>query len=119
MRLIDADAMIDRLKKWDTKDNTDKALYNFTLSRINEQPTIHPSAQPERKKGKWIIDRGLYKCSSCNQLWAEWWALSKPIERMRKEMPYCPMCGSYNGEGEIENDTRMLRFMQETDVQLH
>lgn len=42
MRLIDADAMIDRLKEWDTKDKTDKALYNFTLNRINEQPTIQP-----------------------------------------------------------------------------
>ena len=57
-----------------------------------------PSAQPERKKGKWINDRGLYKCSCCNRLWTEWWAISKPIERMRKECPYCPMCGSYNGE---------------------
>lgn len=53
-----------------------------------------PSAQPERKKGEWIIDRGLYKCSSCNGLWTEWWAVAKPIERMRKEMPYCPMCGA-------------------------
>lgn len=42
MRPIDADAMIDRLKEWDTKDKTDKALYNFTLNRINEQPTIQP-----------------------------------------------------------------------------
>ena len=42
MRVIDADAMIDRLKEWDTKDKTDKALYNFTLNRINEQPTIQP-----------------------------------------------------------------------------
>lgn len=42
MRLIDADAMIDRLKEWDTKDKTDKALYNFALNRINEQPTINP-----------------------------------------------------------------------------
>lgn len=42
MRLIDADAMIDRLKEWDTNDKTDKALYNFTLNRINEQPTIQP-----------------------------------------------------------------------------
>lgn len=57
-----------------------------------------PSAQPERKKGKWVNDRGLYKCSCCNRLWTEWWAISKPIERMRKECPYCPMCGSYNGE---------------------
>lgn len=42
MRAIDADAMIDRLKAWDTKDKTDKALYNFTLNRIIEQPTIQP-----------------------------------------------------------------------------
>ena len=42
MRAIDADAMIDRLKEWGTKDKTDKALYNFTLNRINEQPTIQP-----------------------------------------------------------------------------
>lgn len=39
-RLIDADAMIDRLKQWDTKDKIDKALYNFTLNRVNEQPTV-------------------------------------------------------------------------------
>lgn len=45
MRAIDADAMIDRLKEWDTKDKTDKALYNFTLNRINEQPTINPEPQ--------------------------------------------------------------------------
>lgn len=57
-----------------------------------------PSAQPEHKRGKWLINKGLYECSSCHQLWAEWWAISKPIERMKKECPYCPMCGSYNGE---------------------
>lgn len=53
-----------------------------------------PPAQPERMRGRWIIDRGLYKCSCCKQLWVEWWAVSKPIERMNKEMPYCPMCGA-------------------------
>ena len=52
MRTIDADAMIDRLKEWDTKDKTDKALYNFILNRINEQPTIQP------KKGRWLEDKG-------------------------------------------------------------
>ena len=50
MRAIDADAMIDRLKEWDTKDKTDKALYNFTLNRINEQPTIQPEPH-------WITER--------------------------------------------------------------
>lgn len=68
------------------------------FGRIEEKLKYLPPAQPERKTGKWLIDRGLYKCSSCNQLWTEWWAVSKPIERMNKEMPYCPVCGSYNGE---------------------
>lgn len=40
MRLIDADAMVVRLEEWNTSDLTDKALYNFTLNRILEQPTI-------------------------------------------------------------------------------
>lgn len=44
-RAIDADAMLVRLEEWNTSDPTDKALYNFTLNRIQEQPTI----EPERK----------------------------------------------------------------------
>lgn len=40
MRLIDADAMLARLEKWNTSDSIDKALYNFALHRILEQPTI-------------------------------------------------------------------------------
>ena len=70
--------------------------YLDALEAIRSLPAV--DAQPERKKGMWINDRGLYKCSCCNRLWTEWWAISKPIERMRKECPYCPMCGSYNGE---------------------
>lgn len=42
MRPIDAEAMLARLEKWNTSDPTDKALYNFTLHRILEQPTITP-----------------------------------------------------------------------------
>ena len=42
MRLIDADAMMKRLEEWNTSDSTDKALYNFALHRILEQPTIKP-----------------------------------------------------------------------------
>lgn len=52
MRAIDADAMLTRLEEWNTSDSTDKALYNFTLHRILEQPTI----EPQRKKGRWIDD---------------------------------------------------------------
>lgn len=39
MRAIDADAMLARLEEWNTSDSTDKALYNFTLHRILEQPS--------------------------------------------------------------------------------
>lgn len=53
-----------------------------------------PSAQPERKKGTWINDDGLYRCSSCNMLWAHWWASAMPPERLYKEMKYCPRCGA-------------------------
>ena len=87
MRPIDADAMIDRLKEWDTKDKTDKALFNFTLNRINEQPTIHPVPH-----GHWIHD-GLdiphgvdwMHCSECG--------------KRDKYCPatmtnYCPNCGA-------------------------
>lgn len=41
MRLIDADAMLKRLEEWNTSDKMDKALYNFTLGRIREQPTVY------------------------------------------------------------------------------
>ena len=52
MRAIDADAMLVRLEEWNTSDSTDKALYNFTLNRILEQPTI----ELQCKKGRWIDD---------------------------------------------------------------
>ena len=64
MRAIDGDAMLARLEEWNTSDSTDKALYNFTLHRILEQPTI----EPERKKGKWVQDNiasNVFRCSEC------------------------------------------------------
>lgn len=41
MRLFDADVMLKRLQEWNTNDPIDKAHYNFTLSRIIEQPTAY------------------------------------------------------------------------------
>lgn len=46
-----------------------------------------PSAQPERKKGKWIPylpERLRYKCSECESKYDTPWH-------------FCPNCGSYNG----------------------
>lgn len=44
--------------------------------------------------GRWVNDKGLYKCSECNELWTHWWAAVVPIERMNKMMKYCPNCGA-------------------------
>ena len=38
--LISRKAMLERLEKWNTSDCMDKAFYEFTKSRINEQSTI-------------------------------------------------------------------------------
>ena len=72
--------------------------FNMGVTASKVAINVLQSEHPEHKRGKWLINKGLYECSSCHQLWAEWWAISKPIERMKKECPYCPMCGSYNGE---------------------
>lgn len=91
MRAIDADAMIDRLKEWDTKDKTDKALYNFTLNRINEQPTIQP------KRGTWI-DRGErgdweWQADGRGKHWHEW-ECNICHHYFAERSFFCPHCGS-------------------------
>lgn len=57
--------------------------------RLRELPTIDTV-----KHGKWINDKGLYRCSACDNLWTTWWAGVVPEERMYKEMKYCPNCGA-------------------------
>ena len=39
--LISRSELLKRLEEWNTSDETDKALYNFTLRRIIEQPTAY------------------------------------------------------------------------------
>ncbi len=50
MRLIDADAMLERLQELNTSDDMDKALYRFTFDRIMEQPT----ACTQTEEIKWV-----------------------------------------------------------------
>ena len=45
-----------------------------------------PSAQPERKKGKWIYDGDCYICNQCMSAFG-WWADSQTSN-------YCPNCGA-------------------------
>lgn len=40
-RYIDAERLIKRLQEWNTRDTNDKALYNFAMNRIIEQPTAY------------------------------------------------------------------------------
>lgn len=63
MRPIDADAMLARLEEWNTSDSTDKALYNFTLNRILEQPTLKavPSAEPKIIRCEYCAHRNQYR----------------------------------------------------------
>ena len=53
-----------------------------------------PSAQPERKIGKWLHDKDDVLlsgyCSCCG-----WESII--METDVADMPYCPNCGSYNG----------------------
>lgn len=93
MRLIDADALIERLKAWDTNDATDKALYNFALNRVLEAPTI----EPERKRGKWYKPvgmmppeyAGVYRCSKCDEIALRDWKHFKQVLSN-----FCPNCGA-------------------------
>ena len=101
-RLIDADKMLKRLEEWNTGDETDRALYNFTLHRIIEQPTV----TPEHEKGEWLgrhepgifshPDSITYRCSECDYSVYTVYAWPK--------LPnFCPECGSDNrGEKEYE-----------------
>lgn len=93
MRLIDADKLrkdvLDLPNCYNGfSDTYDKAMI---LDLVDEQPTV--DAEPVRH-GKWINDKGLYKCSVCNNLWAHWWVVACPEDRMYKEMNYCPNCGA-------------------------
>ena len=60
------------------------------------------SAQPEREKGKWIVEPdGRLRCSVCseiptNRIIAGGY-LIYDIAPIRKYMKFCPTCGSYNG----------------------
>lgn len=70
---------------------------DYAKEQIDDLPTAE-------KVGKWINDKGLYRCTACNELWCDWWASCVSIERMNKNMPYCPKCGArMKGEEDESN----------------
>jgi len=55
-------------------------------TRYPKCPVKNDSAQPERKKGKWIYDGDCYICDQCKSAFG-WWADSQTSN-------YCPNCGA-------------------------
>lgn len=81
MRLIDADAFIERLKKDPLFPLVER--YGLT-SVIYTQKTVDPV-----KHGRWTkLYQGNYKCSECG----DWWATDD--EEEIKTFRYCPNCGA-------------------------
>lgn len=56
------------------------------VSEVRESLLNMPSAEPERKKGKWIIDRhGNWACDQCG---------NDPYHCNMENMNFCPNCGA-------------------------
>lgn len=92
--LISRQAAIDAICEHGT--NAERDRHYVTTLAVAKQRAVDilealPSAQ---KPGKWLNDKGLYKCSACNELWLHWWASVVPPQRMYNEMRYCPNCGA-------------------------
>ena len=67
------------------------------IAVIQNMPTIEAET---RKHGRWINDKGLYKCSVCNEFTITGWANCISIEQMNKTMKYCNNCGARMDGGE-------------------
>ena len=93
--LISSKALIKRLQKWNTSDDTDKALYNFAMNRIIEQPTV--DAVPVvygkwKKKTDYDDDNNAYfECSNCHH---------GDKHAKGVVVPFCWFCGASMKKGE-------------------
>ena len=101
MRLIDADALIDKYGDWYTEEGTEEGYIGTIKGIVDSMPTI----EPERKKGKWkmVLTRDAigfntvrFCCSECNGM-----DYGTP--------PFCRMCGA-EMEGAEPEDIPMEYF---------
>lgn len=96
MRLIDADALLDKyISNEDKRNNilTARTDYAQGARDIIEDIIDAPTIEPEPKKGRWIVTGtfdDFVKCSCCGykKLWDMF------------EMSFCPKCGAKMEEGE-------------------
>ena len=85
MRLIDADALLNRMRK----DPLFDLVERYGVSGvINAEPTV--DAVPVRH-GKWLCSDDMYEtavCSVCN------FDTGEPYECVKKSWNFCPNCGA-------------------------
>lgn len=99
MRLIDADALIQEIKRWKEREIADgligkgiKAGYDAAMICVSEMPTIE-----ERKHGHWIEHPtlfGTWVCSECGMTIYNFYKADKLYI-------YCPKCGA-----KMDGDTK-------------
>ena len=67
----------------------------IALKKAAEEINVLPSAQPERKTGRWLPDTRTFEmmfvCSECKA------SLHVDTINLKPSWDYCPYCGSFNG----------------------
>ena len=95
---------IDRFESWLDVEGYSEGEMNMLKAVLCELHAM-PSAQPERKTGKWIgLDSDAFRyddimCSECGKHYtvdADRWC---DIGFVAEDLKFCPNCGSYNGGG--------------------
>ena len=93
---ISRQAAIDTVKSRKTAEQCENGVVrNWAVDLCVDALEKLPSAQPERKKGKWILEcdaegegDNLYRCPECGCNYS----------CQEYDIPnFCPNCGSYNG----------------------
>lgn len=90
MRLIDADALIEKCGGWYVEEGTESGFIGTLKNLLATEPTV----QPEPQEGHWIKhetpDGGeQYECSECGVLWE--FNDGTPEDN---EAYFCPKCGT-------------------------
>lgn len=91
--LIDAEAMIKRLQDWNRNDVRDKALYNFTMNRIIEQPIIE-AVPVVHSEWKYYRKKCIAVCKNCS--------FERNLNENFGMAIACPNCGADMRKGGVE-----------------
>lgn len=104
MRLIDADALIDKYGDWYTEEGTEEGYIGTIKGIVDSMPTV----EPERMNGKWenagmntyelsygtTAYEPVYRCSACGSVTESYLRLDEPIMPEDADFPnFCPNCG--------------------------